>query len=113
MERDRNLLFGVLAVQLGKVTPAQLMDVAAAWATAPSRDLAQRLVETGALSAKDCELITGFADHAVAIGMRFALVAHFEHRFGDRRRHELGIPAVATGGSRRRCSRRDCRSTSR
>ncbi len=28
MDRDRNLLFGVLAVQLNKITPRQLVDVA-------------------------------------------------------------------------------------
>jgi len=35
MDRDRNLLFGVLAVQLKKVTPSQIMDAAGAWATDP------------------------------------------------------------------------------
>jgi hypothetical protein len=66
MDRDRNLLFGVLAVQLGKVSPAQMMEVAGAWATDPSRDLAQRLLEACSLSEKDCALIQSFADQAIA-----------------------------------------------
>lgn len=66
MERDRNLLFGVMAVQLRRVTPAQLVEVAAAWATDPSRDLADRLVEAGALSARDRELLERLVGEAVA-----------------------------------------------
>jgi hypothetical protein len=46
MKRDHNLLFGVFAVQLNKVSPAQLMDAAGAWATDPSRDIPTRLVES-------------------------------------------------------------------
>jgi len=65
MERDQNLLFGVLAVQLRKITPTQLVDVAGAWAMDPSRDLPERLVETGVLSERDCKLVTGLVDAAV------------------------------------------------
>ena len=43
MDRDTNLLFGVFAVQLRKITPPKLVDVAAAWVTDPSRNLAARL----------------------------------------------------------------------
>ena len=65
MDRDRNLLFGIFAVQLKKVTPTQLMEAAAAWAVEPSRDLSSRLVEAGALSESDRELISGLVDQAV------------------------------------------------
>lgn len=41
MHRDENLLFGVFAVQLKLVSPSQLMEAAAAWATDPSKDLPQ------------------------------------------------------------------------
>jgi hypothetical protein len=44
MDRDWNLLFGVFAVQLRKITSSQMVDIAGAWATDPSRDLAERLV---------------------------------------------------------------------
>ncbi len=64
-DADRNLLFGVLAVQLRKVTPTQLVDVAGAWATDPSRDLPQRMVEAGILSERDCELLARFVEDAV------------------------------------------------
>ena len=66
MDRDRNLLFGVLAAQLKKVTASQIMEAAGAWATDPSRDLPSRLVEAGALSERDRKLIEHFVDEAVS-----------------------------------------------
>ncbi len=65
MNRDQNLLFGVLAVQLRKITPTQLVDVAGAWATDPSRDLPERLVELGLLSAADKDLVAEICHRAV------------------------------------------------
>ena len=65
MQRDRNLLFGIFAVQLGKVTPTQLMEIAGAWAVDPSRDLSQRLVEAGALSERDRGLLDEFVGNAI------------------------------------------------
>jgi WD40 repeat protein/serine/threonine protein kinase len=66
MERDHNLLFGVFAVQLHKVSPTELMDVAGSWATDPSRDIPTRLVESKALSKKDCKLLSRLVKEAVA-----------------------------------------------
>jgi len=65
MERDRNLLFGIFAVQLKQVTPIQLMEVAGAWAVEPERDLSQRLAEAGYLSEHDRQLLSGLVDQAV------------------------------------------------
>ncbi len=65
MERDRNLLFGVLAVQLRKATPSQIMEAAGAWATDPSKTLPDRLVDTGSLSQEDRKLIDDVVDRAV------------------------------------------------
>ena len=65
MGRDRNLLFGVLAVRLKQVTPSQLVDAAGAWATDPERDLSQRLVELGALSDADCRFIDDVVERAI------------------------------------------------
>ena len=65
METDRNLLFGVLAVQSRKITPAELVDVAGAWATDPSRDLSQRLVDAGVLSDEDRDLLSRIAQEAI------------------------------------------------
>ena len=67
MDRDQNLLFGVLAVQLKKVAPSQLVDAAATWATDPSRDLGELLAQSGALPEKDRKLIAGLVDEAVRI----------------------------------------------
>ncbi len=66
MKRDHNLLFGVFAVQLQKVSPTELMDVAGAWATDPSRDIPTRLVETKSLAKKDRKLLERLVKEAVA-----------------------------------------------
>ncbi|HIA48767.1 MAG TPA: hypothetical protein EYN96_12570 [Candidatus Hydrogenedentes bacterium] len=50
MERDQNLLFGVFAVQLNKVTATQLMNAAAAWAVDPSKAIPGRLQDSRALT---------------------------------------------------------------
>lgn len=65
MEQDRNLLFGVFAVQLKMVAPSQIMAAAGAWAADPSKDLPDRLLADGALSPSDRDLIQGLVDHAV------------------------------------------------
>lgn len=65
VERDRNLLFGIFAVQLRKVTPTQLVHAAGAWATDPSVPLAERLIEIHALQTTDRELIDNFVDQAI------------------------------------------------
>lgn len=66
MSRDSNLLFGVFAVQLGKVSAIQIMDVAAAWALDTSRGLSSRLVELQLLSEPDRQLLQRFVDEAIA-----------------------------------------------
>jgi serine/threonine protein kinase len=65
MDRDRNLLFGVLAVQLRKVTPTQLVDIAGAWAMDPSRCLGDRLLEVRIVSSEDKVLLDGLVDQAI------------------------------------------------
>lgn len=64
--RDRNLLFGVFAVQLKKVTPAQLAEVAQDWATNPDVDLSDRLVLRGSISDRDRAFISEVVDRAVS-----------------------------------------------
>lgn len=56
---DRNLLFGVLAVQLDFVSRDQLLAAATRWAQDKDRPLAEVFVEQGALSRKDVELVEG------------------------------------------------------
>ncbi len=66
MDRDRNLLFGVFAVQLRKVTPSQIMEAAAAWAVDPAKDLADRLLAARAIQPRDKALIQRLVDEAIA-----------------------------------------------
>lgn len=65
MDRDRNLLFGVLAVQLRKATPQQIMEAAGAWAADPSRGLPERLVAAGHVSDEDRRLLAELVEQAV------------------------------------------------
>jgi hypothetical protein len=65
MDRDRNLLFGILAVQLKGVPSAQMVEAAAAWATDPSIPLSQRLVDSGLLKPEDREALERLVEEAV------------------------------------------------
>ncbi len=50
---DRNLLFGVLALQADFLTPAQFVEACSLWATQKSTELAELLVQRGWLTADD------------------------------------------------------------
>lgn len=65
MSEDRNLLFGVMAVQLKFVTPQVLMEAAAAWAINPKSTLKAYLLERGIVSVKVSEMIDGLLDEQV------------------------------------------------
>ena len=67
MDRERNLLFGILAVQLKKATPVDLADAAAAWAMDPSRDLCAYLREAEVLNTEECALISALTEEAVRV----------------------------------------------
>jgi len=66
MEQDRNLLFGVLAVQLKRITPIQLAEAGASWAANPSHPLGERLVASGVLSEGDRRMVEQMVDAAMA-----------------------------------------------
>lgn len=66
MHRDRNLLFGVFAVQLRKVSASDLMAAAGAWAADPNKDLPERLRETGAIAEADLQLLERLVQEAIA-----------------------------------------------
>lgn len=53
VDTDRNLLFGIVALQLEFVDSSQFTEACAAWAVARERTLAQILVERGWISAAD------------------------------------------------------------
>jgi len=63
--RERNLLFGVLAVQLKLVTSQQLVKAGAIWAADQSRDLGEILVEQGVLAQPDRELLGRLIDRQI------------------------------------------------
>lgn len=65
MNRERNLLFGIFAVQLKRVTPAQLMEVAAAWAIDPTKTLSERLVEAGLITPEDRAMLEDLVERAI------------------------------------------------
>lgn len=64
-EGDRNLLFGVFAVQLRKVSPQEIMAAAGAWAADASKDLPTRLREQSILTQSDVDFIARLVDEAV------------------------------------------------
>jgi len=65
MNREWNLLFGVLAAQLEKVAPDKLSAAAAAYMADPSVELPQRLADAGVLPESDRRLVAGLTDMAV------------------------------------------------
>ncbi|MBI5092388.1 MAG: serine/threonine protein kinase [Candidatus Hydrogenedentes bacterium] len=65
MSRDRNLLFGVLAVQLDKITPLQLAEAAEVWASDPSQPLHSHLLTRNLLSTKDSTLLQTLVEAAI------------------------------------------------
>ena len=65
MDRDRNLLFSVFAVQLKGVSPAFVMEAAAAWSTDPSISVGTRLVEKGLITEQDRALLERLVNEAI------------------------------------------------
>lgn len=63
--RDRNLLFGVFAVQMRLIEGDAFLEVAAAWSANPSVNLIQRLIQSGAMTAEDCELVEGIVSATI------------------------------------------------
>ena len=65
LDRERNLLLGVLAVQLRMITPTQFAEAAHAWSLEPNRGLADHLAESGALTQEHRALLRRFVDEAI------------------------------------------------
>jgi len=62
MNTDRNLLFGVLALQSDMIEPAQFVETCAAWAARKDVPLAEILVEHGWITARDKEDVERLLD---------------------------------------------------
>lgn len=65
-ERDRNLLFAVLAVQLRNIAPEKVIEVAGAWAVNPADPLSVRLHQAGYITSEDVVLLEQLVDQMVA-----------------------------------------------
>ena len=65
VNRERDLLFAILAVRLGKAAVDKVTDAARQWAEDPARRLPKDLVEAGAMSEDDAKLIWTFVRQAV------------------------------------------------
>lgn len=63
METDRNLLFGVLALQADLIDAAQFAAACAAWSGRKSTPLAEILKEQAGLTDEDCEHIQFLLEH--------------------------------------------------
>ena len=57
MDTDRNLLFGVLALQADLITAAQFAEACAAWATRKTAPLAELLLERSWITPADREQV--------------------------------------------------------
>jgi serine/threonine protein kinase/WD40 repeat protein len=64
-DKNRNLLFAVLAVQLKGVSPERAMEAAAAWLVNPATPLSGYLEELGILPAADIKLLGTLVDEIV------------------------------------------------
>ncbi|MCL4691030.1 MAG: protein kinase, partial [Candidatus Hydrogenedentes bacterium] len=67
LDNDRNLLFGILAVQLRGVPAHRVMALAASCAGDPSRDLPQRLLDEHLLNDADCREILDLVESTVRV----------------------------------------------
>ncbi len=94
MDQERDLLFGILSVQLRRVDPQQLALVSADWAGEPERPLAERLVKSGLLSGADCRFIDDMLDEAIeADGGN--LTKTLERFGGDAQVHDSFLGTIA------------------
>ena len=66
MDRDRSLLFSLMAVQLNMATPADLIDATFEHRVSSGDDLGERLVECAVLTPRDCSLLKSFVEQAIA-----------------------------------------------
>ncbi len=65
---DRNLLFGVIALQLDFIEKDQLIDGLTSWASSKMQSLAEILVSRGALDSETMEAIDRLVDKRIAAG---------------------------------------------
>ena len=84
VESDRNLLFGILALQNGLIEQPDLIAAFQCWSKERSRPMAQVLVERGALTEDDRAMLDGLVRR------------HVEKHGGDAERSLAAVPAPLT-----------------
>ena len=62
---DRDFLFGVLAVQLGQATPAQVMAAASAYVADKSKSIPERLLSDGVFTEARLKMLSAMVDEAL------------------------------------------------
>ncbi|MBW2704335.1 MAG: protein kinase [Deltaproteobacteria bacterium] len=65
MSAKTDLLFGVLGVQLGLLTPRQVMSAGAEWASDRERGLAERIEESGEVTPEICRMLKDMVADAI------------------------------------------------
>ncbi len=65
--QTRNLLFGLLAIQLQKITPAQIAQITRGQEDVTTTPLSRHLVDKGALSQDDATMIEAMVDEAIRV----------------------------------------------
>lgn len=65
MDRDSNLIFGIVATQLFRVPPGAWFDAVVCWAADSEKDLAHYVCAKSVLAQKDCALIERIVREAV------------------------------------------------
>ena len=65
MKQAKDLIFGAVAVQMGKVLRSDLMKAALEWADSEEGSLSSTLVQQGKLSDEDREIIEGMVAGAI------------------------------------------------
>ena len=63
---DRNLLFGILALQMDFITRDALVDAMGAWALSKNRPIEEILVERGAVDRGVCDALRPMVAYRVA-----------------------------------------------
>jgi len=84
VESDRNLLFGILALQNGLIEQPDLIAAFQSWSKERSRPMAQVLVERGAMTEGDRAILDGLVRR------------HVEKHGGDAEHSLAAVPAPAT-----------------
>ena len=103
MNRDRDLLFGILAVQLQRVTREQSAAAGALWVADPSRSLGDYLVESHALSEADRHVVDNALENTIEASGGDASKA-LESVGGEKQIHESFMGSLVLTESGHLCS---------